>query len=137
MGIIGGSGLEKGDILENVQEIEIETPYGKVKLKKWILNKTEVFIISRHGENHEITPSNVNNRANIYALKKLGCGFILATTAVGSLREDIRPGDFVILDQLVDFTKNRKTSFYEDFKEGIEHVSLTDPFSEFLREKLI
>ena len=73
IGIIGGSGLEKGDLLENVEEIEMDTPYGKPssKIKKGVLNGTEVFILSRHGVNHEITPTNVNNKANIFALISL------------------------------------------------------------------
>ena len=138
IGIIGGSGLEKGDILSSVQEIEVETPYGKHSpIKRGNINNDEIYIISRHGYNHEITPSKVNNRANIYALKKLKCEFIIATTAVGSLREKIQPGDFVIANQFIDFTKHRNITFYEDFKEGIKHTSLADPFSETLRQYLI
>jgi len=90
IGIIGGSGLEKSDLLSNVQEIDVQTPYGKHSpIKKGDLNGNEIIILSRHGYSHEITPTKVNNRANIYALKKLGCEFILATTAVGSLRNQI------------------------------------------------
>jgi 5'-methylthioadenosine phosphorylase len=139
IGIIGGSGLEKGDIFENLQEIEIETPYGKPssKIKKGNLGSSEIFIISRHGENHEITPTNVNNKANIYALGKLGCEFILATTAVGSLKENMAPGDFVVANQFIDFTKKRDTTFFNDFKNGIKHTSLAEPFSQELRNYLI
>lgn len=139
IGIIGGSGLEKGDVLENLEEIEVETPYGKPsgKIKRGMIYNSEVYIVSRHGLNHEITPTNVNNRANIYALFKLGCRFILATTAVGSLRENIMPGDFVVANQFIDFTKNRKTTFFEDFKNGIKHASLAEPFSEYLRQHII
>lgn len=138
IGIIGGSGLEKSDILSNVQEISIETPYGiPSPIKKGILNGNEIFIVSRHGYNHEITPSRVNNRANIFLLKKLGCEFIIATTAVGSLREKIAPGDFLIANQFIDFTKHRITTFYDDFKQGIKHTSLAEPFSENLRNYLI
>ena len=138
IGIIGGSGLEKSDILQNVQEIEVETPYGKHSpIKKGNLNQNEIFLVSRHGYNHEITPTKVNNRANVYALKKVGCKFVLATTAVGSLRNQIEPGDFVIANQFIDFTKHRNITFYEDFKDGIHHTSLADPFSEKLRNYLI
>lgn len=139
VGIIGGSGLEKSDILENAEEIEIETPYGKpsAKIKKGFICGTEAYILSRHGENHEITPTNVNNRANIYALFKAGCRHILATTAVGSLKESIAPGDFVVANQFIDFTKHRKTSFFDDFSAGINHVSLAEPFSEKLRQYII
>lgn len=137
LGIIGGSGLEKGKILENTEDIDVETPYGLAKVKKGVYKNIEVFIISRHGVNHEITPSNVNNRANIFALASLGCKQVLATTACGSLREEIARGEFVIPDQLIDFTRFRKTSFSEDFKQGINHVSFAEPFSENLRKKLI
>lgn len=139
IGIIGGSGLEKGDILNNLEEIEIETPYGQTssKIKKGFLNGAEIFILSRHGINHEITPTNVNNRANIYALTKLGCKYILATTACGSLRNNIEPGDFVIANQFIDFTKQRVTTFNENFEKGIKHTTLADPFSDTLRQYLI
>src|SRR3989344_5057312 len=158
IGIIGGSGLDnpetsetlvsdsvqKSDkkisgILKDYKEIEVETPYGKPSspIASGKISNVEVYIINRHGRKHEITPTHVNNRANIFALAKLGCKYILATSAVGSLKEEIKPGDFVIADQLIDFTKQRKTSFYDDFKEKIEHISLADPFSENLRKRLI
>jgi len=139
IGIIGGSGLEKGDILQNIEELEINTPYGKPssKIKKGILNGTEIYILSRHGINHEITPTNVNNKANIYALAQLGCEYIIATSAVGSLKESIKPGDFIIANQFIDFTKHRDITFFDDFKKGIKHTSLADPFSENLRQYLI
>lgn len=137
LGIIGGSGLEKANILENTKDLEIETPYGLTKVKKGLYKNIEVFIISRHGPNHEIMPSHVNNRANIFALANLGCKKVIATTACGSLREEITRGEFVIPDQLIDFTKFRITSFSEDFKQGINHISFAEPFSEDLRKKLI
>ncbi len=139
VGIIGGSGLEKSDIVEEVEEIEIETPYGKPssKIKRCKIKDAEVYILSRHGFSHEIPPSQVNNRANIYALAKLNCKYIIATTACGSLREEIKRKDFVVPDQLIDFTKKRETTFHESFENGPQHVSLADPFSEFLREKII
>jgi len=119
IGIIGGSGLEKSDFLQNIEEIDIETPYGKPSsnIKKCVLEDIEIYILSRHGPNHEITPTKVNNRANIYALGKLGCEYILATTAVGSLKENIAPGDFMIANQFMDFTKHRATTFFDDFKK--------------------
>jgi len=139
IGILGGSGLEKGDFLSNTEEIDLETPYGKPssKIKKGKIGDTEIYIVSRHGENHEITPTNVNNKANIYILGKLGCEYILATTAVGSLKENIKPGDFVIANQFIDFTKHRDITFHDDFKNGVKHTSLADPFSETLRTQLI
>ena len=137
LGIIGGSGLEKLEILQDACELEVETPYGKAFLTSGKIFNQEIFLISRHGKKHEITPSHVNNRANISALKQQQVTHILATTAVGSLKEEIKPGDFVILDQFIDFTKHRAITFHEDFKQGPQHASLADPFSQFLREKLI
>lgn len=139
IGIIGGSGLEDGDVLQNIEEVEVETPYGVTssKIKKGVVNGTEVFVLSRHGPGHAITPTHVNNQANIYALAKLGCTNILATTACGSLRNNIEPGDFVIANQFIDMTKHRKTTFSEDFKEGVNHTSCADPFSHTLRQYLI
>ncbi len=139
IGIIGGSGLDNPEILEDFREEEIETPYGKPSspITCGKIFGVEVCIISRHGKKHEITPTNVNNRANIYALSKLGCKHIIAATAVGSLKEDIKPGDFVVLSDLMDFTRHRQITFYDSFKKGVKHESLADPFSEFLRRKLI
>lgn len=138
IGIIGGSGLEKSDIIQNLEPVSIETPYGSPSpIKKGVVGETEIFIISRHGESHEIPPTKVNNRANIYALGKLGVTKILATTACGSLKEYIKPGDFMIANQFIDFTRHRNITFHEDFKQGIKHTAMPDPFSENLRTILI
>lgn len=139
IGIIGGSGLDNPEILKDFKEINVETPYGKPSsaITSGKIGENEVFIIARHGKRHQITPTNVNNRANIYALGKLGCRHIIATSAAGSLREDIEPENFVVPNQLIDFTKFRKTSFYDSFEKEVEHVSLADPFSKMLREKII
>ena len=139
IGIIGGSGLENPEILENYQEVEVNTPFGKPssKLIKGKLFGIDVVIISRHGKKHEIPPSQVNNRANIFALKYEGCKKIIATTAVGSLREEIKRGDFVILDQFIDFTRHRDVTFFDKFEFGAMHTSMANPFSENLRKKLI
>ncbi len=137
LGIIGGSGLEDLNILEQQSEKEIETPYGNVIVKTGKLFEINIVIVSRHGKRHEIPPTYVNNRANIYALKKENVDYIIATTACGSLREEIKRGDLVILDQFIDFTKHRKTSFYDKFEQGPVHTSLAEPFSIFLRKKLI
>ena len=139
IGIIGGSGLEDANLLENIEEIDVNTRYGKPSsvIKKGGLNELDVYVISRHGLEHDITPTSVNNKANIFALHELGCRRIFSTTAVGSLKEEIRPGDFVIPDQFIDQTRHRDITFYEDFKEKVMHTSLADPFSESLRQVLI
>ena len=97
LGIIGGSGLDDPKILENYEEIEVDTPFGKPssKITCGKIKDVEVFILARHGKKHEIPPTHVNNKANIFAFKKLGCKKIIATTAVGSLREEIERGDKV------------------------------------------
>jgi 5'-methylthioadenosine phosphorylase len=139
IGIIGGSGLENPEILENYKEIDADTPFGKPssKLMTGKLYGIDVVIISRHGKKHEIPPTHVNNRANIFALKYEGCKYILATTAVGSLREEIKRGDFVILDQFIDFTRHRDVTFFDKFEFGAIHTPMAKPFSEGIRKKLI
>jgi len=138
--IIGGSGLENPDILKSPAEKNADTPYGKTSspLLCGTINNTDVVILSRHGSNHTIPPSQVNNRANIFALKKEGCTHILATTACGSLREEIRRGELVIPDQFIDFTKHRNTTFFEEFEPGkMKHTQMADPFDAGLRSLLV
>lgn len=128
IGIIGGSGLYKMGIFKNTEEIDVETPFGKPS-EKIILGKignTEIAFIARHGNNHTIPPHKINYRANIFALKECGVKCIISTAAVGSLKENIKPQDFVIADQLIDRTAKRITTFFED---GIvAHVGFADPF---------
>jgi len=139
IGIIGGSGLDNPELLKEYKEQDVETPYGNpsspVSCGK--LDGMEVCILARHGKKHEIPPSQVNYRANIYALSKLGCTHVIATTACGSLREEIKRGDFVVLDQFIDFTRHRQITFYDKFEKEPVHVSVAEPFSDFLREKII
>ena len=139
IGIIGGSGLENPEILQDYKEIEIDTPFGKPSspLITGKIKGIDIIIISRHGKKHEIPPTQVNNRANIFALKYQGCKYIISTTAIGSLKEEIKRGDFVILDQLIDFTKQRIISFYDKFDFGPIHTPMANPFSEVIRKKLI
>jgi len=139
-GIIGGSGLENPDILVSPAEKSIVTPFGDPSspLLTGSVNGKEVVILSRHGWHHTISPSEVNNRANIYALKEAGCTHILATTACGSLREEIKRGELVIPDQFIDFTHHRIHTFFDEFEKGqLKHTSMADPFDSTLREYLI
>ncbi len=138
--IIGGSGFENPEILKNPVEIKVETPYGKPasSFKCGNIGGVEVVVLSRHGRDHSIPPSQVNNRANLWAIKNLGCTHILATTACGSLREEIGRGDLVILDQFIDFTRHRDVTFHSEFENGeLKHTPMADPFNEELRQKLI
>jgi 5'-methylthioadenosine phosphorylase len=140
IGIIGGSGLENPDVLKDPSEIAVKTPYGDPSstLLSGRLKGTEIVILSRHGRAHTIPPSEVNYRANIHALKEAGCTHILATTACGSLREEIGRGDIVIPDQFIDFTRNRKTTFFDNFEPGkMKHTPMADPFDPKLRKLLI
>ena len=140
IGIIGGSGLDDPKILKDAKEITVETPYGNPSslLSTGKVEGAGVVILARHGRGHTIPPTQVNNRANIQALKDQGCTHILATTACGSLQKEIKRGDFVIPDQLIDFTRHRKISFFERFEPGnLKHTPMADPFSEELRTKLI
>ena len=138
--IIGGTGLENPDILKNPSRVKVTTPYGNPSsdLTLGTIEEKEVVILSRHGKDHSITPTGVNNCANIQALKDQGCTHILATTACGSLREEIGRGHFVIPDQFIDYTRHRKVSFYENFENGeLKHTAMADPFDFLLRKKII
>ena len=140
IGIIGGSGLENPDILKKAKSIKVDTPYGKPSsdLIEGEINGVKIVILSRHGKQHTIPPTQINNRANIHALKERGCTLILATTACGSLREEIDRGHIVILDQFIDFTKHRKTSFFEEFAPGeLKHTPMAYPFNKNMRKILI
>jgi 5'-methylthioadenosine phosphorylase len=140
IGVIGGSGLEKLNIFDNPEELEIQTPYGNPSSSffKGVFNDKEIYILSRHGRSHTIPPTQVNNRANIHALKELGCESIFATTACGSLREEIKRGDILIPDQFIDFTVHRINTFHDYFQPGmLGHSAMPDPFSDKLRNLLI
>ena len=123
IGIIGGSGLDDPDILEGSSEAPIETPYGdpSSNIKEGKIEGQHVAILSRHGVEHSIPPSNVNFRANIWALKQVGCTHILASTAVGSLRKAIEPGHIIFPNQFIDFTKQRISTFYDKDKVHKTH----------------
>jgi len=140
IGIIGGSGLDNPDILSSPRDQKIKTPYGEPSspLKHGVIGGVNVVLLARHGREHTIPPTQVNFRANIGALKKAGCTHILATTAVGSLREEIRRGDLVIIDQFIDFTKQRKMSFHESFEPHKPvHQPMAEPYDQKLRDLLI
>jgi 5'-methylthioadenosine phosphorylase len=127
IGIIGGSGLYKMEALEDVREIALDTPFGSPSdvLIVGTLCGVSVAFLARHGRNHHLNPSELPYRANIYAMKQLGVEYIISASAVGSLREDIKPLDIVIADQFIDRTKNRAATFFE---QGIvAHIAFGDP----------
>ncbi|MDX2096760.1 MAG: S-methyl-5'-thioadenosine phosphorylase [Leptolyngbyaceae cyanobacterium bins.59] len=127
VGIIGGSGLYKMQALQNPQEIQIETPFGKPS-DSLILGNLEgvsTVFLARHGRNHHLLPSEVPFRANVYAMKQMGVKYLLSASAVGSLKEEMKPLDMVIPDQFIDRTKNRIATF---FGEGlVAHIAFGDP----------
>ena len=138
VGIIGGSGL--GDALRGDvrgEAVDIITPFGQPSdsIIETAWGDTPVAVLNRHGPGHLIGPSQVNYRANIYALKALGCTHVIASGAVGSLREEIKPKDIVIPDQVIDKTHRRIGTFFDDFLAV--HVELSSPFCQVLREHLI
>lgn len=140
IGIIGGSGLDNPDILENPSDSEMETPYGAPSsfLRNGVIAGRDVVLIARHGLEHTHTPTRVNYRANIWALKQAGCDCILATTACGSLRRRIARGHLVILDQFIDFTRHRSITFHDEFEpHGAVHTPMAEPFDDSLREVLL
>ncbi|MFP4489773.1 MAG: MTAP family purine nucleoside phosphorylase [Bacteroidales bacterium] len=137
--IIGGSGLENPDILKNREEINCSTRWGDPSspLIRGTINNREVILLSRHGHSHTIPPTQVNNRANIQALRDQGCTAIISSTACGSLREEIKRGDIIIPDQFIDFTRRRELSFFDAFEAGdMQHTPMADPFDKEMRRKL-
>ena len=135
IGVISGTGIYHSAIFENTEITEVETPYGipsdKIKIGK--IGNTPVALLPRHGIKHNIPPHRINFKANIYAFKKLGVEKIIATAAVGSLKEEYRPGDIVFPDSFIDFGKDHLT-YYDG--PDVRHVSLADPFCGTLRELL-
>lgn len=137
IGIIGGSGVYNIDGIQLLNEIDVETPFGKpsspvIHAK---LSDTEFYFIPRHGKAHTFLPSEVNYRANIYALKSLGVEYVLSISAVGSLKEELPPTTFVLVDQFIDWTKGKRERTF--FGEGvIGHVSCADPIDLNLRKIL-
>ncbi|MHC4778254.1 MAG: S-methyl-5'-thioadenosine phosphorylase [Planctomycetota bacterium] len=136
IGIIGGSGLDDPGLIDDFEEIEVETPFGRPEspLTTGVLAGKPVVILARHGRKHQIMPSRVNFRANVWALKEQGCSHILATTACGSLRKRIEPGHLVFPDQFVDRTTKRDSTFHDS--DRVCHIAMEEPFCGKLRSLL-
>ena len=132
LAIIGGSGLYNIEGLSNVESLKIKTPWGDPsdELTKALFKSKEVIFLPRHGRGHFISPTKINFRANIDALKQLGVTDIVSISAVGSLKEDLEPGMFVIVDQFIDRTFARNKTFFDD--DIVAHVSMAKPTSEGL-----
>lgn len=127
LGVIGGSGLYALDGLTDVTELQVETPYGAPSdhLVRGRLGTTTLLFLPRHGRGHRVPPHAINYRANVCAMKKAGATHLVSVSAVGSMRENIAPGDLVVPDQYIDLTKRRVSSFFEEGIVG--HVGFADP----------
>jgi len=137
IGIIGGVGLYEMEGLSNIKEVKIETPFGDPSDLFIVgeLNGVKMVFLPRHGREHTISPSEINSRANIYGMKQLGVEWIIGVSAVGSLKEDIMPGEILIVNQYVDRTRGRISTFFTD---GIvAHVSMADPTCPVLNKLLL
>ncbi len=137
LAVIGGSGLYEFEGLEQAEQFDLDTPFGKpsAPIVVGVLEGRRIAFLARHGLGHHIQPSQVNYRANIYALKALGAERIVSISACGSLREDYAPGEIVIPDQVFDFTHKRARSFFGDGL--VAHISVADPFCPALSEQLL
>lgn len=135
--VIGGSGLYQIPGLSQTTEHAVDTPFGKPSglIIEGEINNQRIFFLARHGVGHSLNPSQVNYRANIYALKSLGVERVISVNACGSLREDYKPGDLVIPDQIVDMTKYRKNTFFEGGL--VAHIGVADPFCPDLSTHLL
>ncbi len=131
--IIGGTGVYDPKIFSSIREEKINTPYGTVKVMIGDYMGNEIAFMARHGDKHQVPPHLVNYRGNIAGLKQLGVKNIFATAAVGSLNMEMKPGNFVFVDQFLDFTKGRASTFVED---GVVHVDMTKPYCCRLRDLL-
>jgi 5'-methylthioadenosine phosphorylase len=136
IGIIGGTGLYDPKLLTKVKEVKMHTPYGPPSDAITIgeIEGRRVAFLPRHSKKHTIRPTDVNSRANIFAFKKLGIQRILSPSTVGSLREDFKPGDLVLIDQFIDRTTRREESFYT--KKKVCHISVAEPMCQELRQSL-
>lgn len=133
MGIIGGTGVYDPNIFSSVSEEKVETEFGLIGVKVGDYQGTSVAFIPRHGENHAIPPHKINYRGNILAMRKLGVKRIIATGAVGSLNIEMTPGELILVDQFIDFTRNRIQTFFDDGESGVLHVDMTEPYCKDLR----
>lgn len=142
IGIIGGSGLDDPDILVDRKETSVSNSYGKPSdvLIEGKIQEIDCVLLARHGRKHTIMPSNINYRANIYALKEIGCTHVVVTNACGSLKEEIAPGDIIFPDQFIDRTTKRASTFYDgqdSSLKGVCHIPMNVPFCPVTRKILI
>jgi len=131
--IIGGTGVYDPALLDDIREENVKTRFAEVKVLVGNYKGEELAFIPRHGADHSVAPHLIDYRANIMALKQLGVNSIIATAAVGSLLLDFKPGEYVLADQFLDFTKVRKNTFFEGGEDGVVHCDMTVPYCPDLR----
>jgi 5'-methylthioadenosine phosphorylase len=138
LGIIGGSGLYELDGLRNVEELRVTTPFGAPSdaVIRGQLGDVTMLFLPRHGRGHRLPPHRINYRANVFALKVLGAEQLVSVSAVGSLREEIQPGHMVLVDQFIDRTRQRASTFFDD-AGVVAHVGLADPTDAALSQALL
>lgn len=134
--VIGGTGVYDPAILDNIREVNENTRYGPVKVQVGTYKGLEMAFIPRHGADHSVAPHLINYRANLLALKQLGAGVIIATAAVGSLEQEFKPGEYVLADQFLDFTKVRRHTFFEGGEDGVIHCDMTVPYCPVVRRAI-
>lgn len=134
--MVGGTGVYDPGVLDRCEERVVRTPYGEATVTLGTRNGVRVCFLARHGPGHRVPPHRVNYRANIWALRELGLVRVLATAAVGSLNPDMKPGDLVLVDQFIDFTRQRESTFFDGGEAGVAHVDFTEPYCPELRAVL-
>lgn len=139
LAIIGGSGLTTLSILDQTHQEIVRTPYGEPSgaLTFGRIGNEEIVFLARHGYGHTIAPHLVNYRANLWALHHVGCKGVISVASVGSIRADLKPGDVVIPDQIIDYTSGRKSTYFEGPDVPVTHVDFTEPYHGELRQRLI
>lgn len=135
--IIGGTGVYNPAMLTENREVKVETPYGMITPVVGVFAGREVVFLPRHGADHSVPPHRINYLANIWGLRRLGVKRIMATTAVGSLNPQMAPGEVVVIDQFIDFTKTRPHTFFEGGEYGVVHTDYTEPYCPELRKVLL
>ncbi len=135
--IIGGTGVYNQSHLEGAEELLVDTRFGTALLQHGFIKGREVYFLTRHGPGHAVPPHLVNYRANIAALRQLEVSAVIATAAVGSLRRAIAPGSRVVIDQFIDFTRGRPSTFFEGKGGRVVHTDMTDPYCPDLRAAIV
>lgn len=135
--IIGGSGFRSFPSVTTISDMCIQTPYGESTIEEIQFLNQQLYFLPRHGKHHHIPPHQINYRANLHALHQAGVTHILATAACGSLRKDLQPGMFGTCSSYIEFTRNRKSTFFDHFIPTAIHIDQTNPYSTFLNNHIV